>query len=155
MKLRAAGAAAPMLVVCTVMAVLCALPEAARSATPAEAVRQEINDFRADHGLPGLRASPSLDRSSVRFARSMMARDQFGHADQINASQIFSRLGELLQFRYGWQTRPRLAVRSWKHSPSHTRLLLSRSFDYAGGGRSKGYFGQARATIWVVQLGSR
>jgi uncharacterized protein YkwD len=85
-----------------------------------------------------------------------MRRNYFGHASRISASRrLFRRVGEALEFHSGDHARASLAVKRWKRSPSHRRLLLSPSFHWIGAGRAAGGFRGRSATIWVVQLGAR
>ena len=116
---------------------------------------QRINATRAAHGLPALAYSPSLSRSSDRYAGKLMRSDRFGHASRIQASSAFNRLGEVLAIHSGWSARVGGTVGSWLRSPGHRRLVLSRSMRQVGAGKARGRFGRRLMTIWVVQVGRR
>jgi uncharacterized protein YkwD len=131
-----------------------ALLVAAAPAAGSELMVQKVNEARRAHGLPSLRYSPSLSRTSARFARHQVVTDRFGHASRIWASSRFTRLGELLALQRGWRIRRSSAVRMWLRSSGHRAYLLGRHFRYAGAGRARGRMGTRMVTVWVVQLGS-
>lgn len=116
---------------------------------------RKINKVRHKHGLPSLRESRSLDRSSRRFAHQLMRVNRFGHASHILASHRFRRLGEILALQRGWRRRPGAAVRAWLGSPTHRSVMLSRVFNQVGAGVSRGRFGRGLRTILVAQFGRR
>ncbi len=130
------------------------VPAVAEAARPSPLVAK-VNDLRRAHGLPSLRQSPSLTRSSSRYANHMIRANRFGHASRIWASSRFRRLGEVLGLTRGWRVRRARVVRKWRRSPLHRALLLGRSFRYVGAGRARGRIGGRRVTVWVVQLGNR
>ena len=141
-----------LVLICTLL--LAALAPSSAGATPAEAeLVQKVNNFRTARGLSALRPSPSLTRSSRRYARYQMRTDRFGHSGRIWASRKFSPVGEALAFRLGWKARTSAVLRQWRRSRPHRALLLSRTFRYIGIGRSKGRFRGRRASIWVLQVG--
>ena len=141
-----------LVLICTLVLVPVA-PSTAHAAHAETVLIQKVNSFRAAHGLGALRPSPSLSRSSKRFARYQMRRDRFGHAARIWAARKFSPVGEALAFRFGWKPRTSAVLRQWRGSPPHRALILSRSFRYIGIGRAKGRFRGRRASIWVLQVG--
>ena len=114
-----------------------------------------INEVRAKHGLYGLRASGSLQRSSNAFSRRLMATNRFGHGSRVSASRGFRRLGEALALSGGSGFKIRRTVRRWLGSSAHRRIVLTRSMRYVGAGVTRGRFGRNRATIWVLQTGSK
>ncbi len=116
---------------------------------------QVINKVRARHGLYPLRTSPSLQRSSKRFSRRLMAMNRFGHASRVSASRRFRRLGEALALHGGRRLKIRRTVRRWLRSSAHRRIVLTRSMRLVGAGVTRGRFGRSRATIWVLQTGRR
>jgi uncharacterized protein YkwD len=128
-------------------------PALAAGSTPPMIAK--VNKVRAKRGLPRLRYSRSLGRSSGRFARHLMRVDRFGHAARIHASGHFRMLGEVLAIHSGWGARYRAVIRGWLRSPPHRVLLLSRALRYVGAGRARGRFRGRRSTIWVVQFGAR
>ena len=127
-------------------------PLTATAAAP-PAVVNKVNRVRRRNGLRRLRLSPSLTRSSRRFARHLMRTDRFGHARRIRANPRFRRVGEVLAMHGGWRPRASKTIRAWMHSPTHRHVLLSRSYRRVGAGRAVGRFGGRRATIWVMQVG--
>ena len=130
------------------------LPAASASADESTHMIGKINNVRANHGLKPVRHAPSLARSADSYARTMMARDFFGHGSQINAPKKFRRLGEAIALGRG-RARAGRALRGWLHSPGHRALVLSPSFRFMGAGRSRGSFRGSHATIWVLHLGAR
>lgn len=127
-----------------------AIPASASASRP---MVHKINETRSAYGLPPLRYSPSLSRTSRRFARHLIKVDYFGHASRIQASRRFRRLGECLSLLPGWQLGRSRVVRGWLHSPVHRAILLSRSFTSVGASPARGRFGGRPATIWVAQFG--
>jgi uncharacterized protein YkwD len=134
------------------LAALAHTPADAAATTPAMVTK--INAYRNANGVPSLRYSPSLGRSSTAFAAHLMATDRFGHDSHIHASSSFSRLGEVLAYYRGWRIVRSAIIRRWLRSSTHRAVLLSRAFRYVGAGRSRGYFGGSRATQMVAQFGS-
>jgi len=118
-------------------------------------VVHKVNRLRRRHGLRLLRFSPSLTRSSRRFAHHLMRTNRFGHAPRIRANPRFRFLGEVLALHWGWRPRASSTIRAWMRSPTHRHVLLSRSYRRVGAGRAAGRFGGRRATIWVMQVGRR
>ncbi len=147
-----------MLLLCPVLAGALLLPAGSATAgPPARAVMiAGINDYRAGQGLPRLRASRSLNRSAVAYARSMMRTGRFGHSARgIRASRRFTVRGEVLEIHRGRPARYRRTLRSWKRSGSHRSVLLSRRVRNIGAGYVRGRFHGRRAGIWVVHVGRR
>jgi uncharacterized protein YkwD len=131
--------------------VLVAVPASASAGTPP--MVRKINKARQAYGLPALRYSPSLGRSSGRFARRLVRIDRFAHAPRIQASRRFRRLGECLGRQSGFQLRRSKMIRAWLRSPSHRAILLSRAFNRVGAAPARGRFWGRRSTIWVAQFG--
>ena len=115
----------------------------------------KINQTRAAHGLPPLRESASLTRSSQRYGHTLMRANRFGHSSRIRASGRFRRLGEILALHRGWKLRRAYTVRAWLNSPPHRSVILSRSFRYVGAWAVKGKMGRGRSTVWVAHFGRR
>ena len=128
--------------------------EIAAASGPSSEMIDVINKVRAQHGLHSLRASPSLQRSSGAFSRRLMAANRFGHASRVSASRRFRRLGEALALHPGGRLKVRGTVRRWLRSSGHRHIVLTR-MRYIGAGVTQGRFGRRRATIWVLQVGSR
>jgi uncharacterized protein YkwD len=110
---------------------------------------RKVNEVRGSHGLRPLRSSPSLTRSSARFARWMVSSGVFGHRSRVSASHRFSRLGEALAMHAGRRPGVRRTVRGWLRSPHHRGLLFTRSMNWIGAGMASG----RRRVIWVLQVG--
>lgn len=115
---------------------------------------EKLNDYRRAYGLPALRESEALSRTSAGHATRLMRNDMFVHAQRLNVGR-FSRLGEALAMRRSWSTRRAPVIRMWLRSPSHRALVLSRGFRWAGAGRSRGLYNGHLTTIWVLRLGRR
>jgi uncharacterized protein YkwD len=131
------------------------LPAAQAVASSQRDAIDQVNQIRQAHGLKALRASPSLHRSSTRYARHMVDAGYFGHASRIAVSSSFSRVGETLELHSGWAPQPGLAVRGWMSSPEHRALLLSSQFRWVGMGIARGRNSNGRYTVWVAHLGTR
>jgi uncharacterized protein YkwD len=130
-----------------------AVPAVAESASAVPPMIRKINHARVAHGLPGLHYSPSLGRSSRRYARHLMRVDAFRHARRIQASSRFRLLGECLAETSGWRLRRSRVVRMWLNSPSHRAILLSRAFNRVGAAPARGRLWGRPSTIWVAQFG--
>jgi uncharacterized protein YkwD len=139
---------------CVACCVLMALPAPAQAKPRAgKMMLEQINKKRAARGLPALRKSPSLRRSSGRFARWLMRHDLFAHRGRVSASRRFDRLGEALAMHSGRKPRVRRTLRMWLRSPTHRKLVLGRGRNYIGVGMARGRFRGRRAVIWVLQVG--
>jgi uncharacterized protein YkwD len=138
---------------CVLASLTLALPAPAEANHASNVMVAKINKVRARHGLPPLRSSPSLNRSSRRFARTMIRRDFFGHRSRVSASRRFRRLGEALAMHSGRRPGVSSTLRGWLRSPSHRKLVLTRSRRYVGAGMARGRLGRGRAVIWVMQVG--
>lgn len=117
----------------------------------ADPMVSKINRVRRRNGLPRLRASRRLARSSRRFGSYLMRTNRFGHDSHIWGGGRYRRVGEVLALHSGWRRRRSRTVRGWMHSPSHRAVLLGR-FRLVGVARVAGHFGRRRATIWVAQV---
>jgi uncharacterized protein YkwD len=146
----------PALLACVCTAAALLLPAAPAPAAKAEREAIDaLNDVRRAHGLPALRVSRSLNRSSGRYARRMIRRDFFGHAARIQVAGAFRSAGETLAWHPGRRARPRRTIRRWMNSPGHRAVLLSRGFRWVGMGLARGRLGSRVATTWVAHVGSR
>lgn len=114
-----------------------------------------INDLRKAHGLRPVRHSPSLAASASRYSGFLMRRQWLGHVYPIRASSRFRRVGEVLSMHSGRADRVRWTARQWLNSAPHRAVILDPQFRWAGAGPRHGRFGGGRATIWVLQAGSR
>jgi uncharacterized protein YkwD len=131
------------------------LPAAQAAASSQQDAIDQVNQIRRAQGVAALRVSPSLQRSSARYARHMVAAGYFGHASRIAASSRFNRVGETLELHSGWSPKPGLAVDGWMSSPTHRALLLSSEFRYVGMGIARGRNSKGPYTVWVAHLGRR
>jgi uncharacterized protein YkwD len=138
---------------CSLAVLTLALPSPAMAHHAPDLMIQKINEVRARHGLPPLRSSPSLGRSSRRFAGWLMAHDSFGHRTRVSASRRFRKVGEAMAMHRGRKPRVRRTVRRWLRSSAHRKLLLTRSMNWLGAGLCRGRFGRRRSVIWVIQVG--
>jgi uncharacterized protein YkwD len=129
-----------------------ALPAPPATASPEAVMLKKINQIRRSHGLKSMRPSFPLFYSAKRYARRMMRSDYFGHLSRISLTRRFSVAGETLAWHSGWRLSPRRTVGQWMGSPPHRALLLSSSFTRLGVGRSRGYYGGMRATMWVAHV---
>ena len=130
-----------------------AAPAAAES--PAAKMVRKVNSYRQHRGLPPLRMSRSLNRSSRKYAGNMMRSGYFGHSRRIRASRRFKRLGEIIEMHRGHRSDIRGALRSWINSASHNSILLDGNFRYVGAGQVKGRFRGRRTTMWVMHFGRK
>ena len=140
-------------VLALLLVVLVAVPASASASAPP--MVKKINKARRAHGLPELRYSRSLGRSSERFARHLSRTHRFEHGARIQASRRFRRLGECLGRSSGWRLRRSKIVRLWLRSPTHRAIVLSRAFNSVGAASARGRLGGRRTTIWVAQFGRR
>lgn len=145
-----------MLAVAAVLMVALVAPAAPASADSAAAkMVRKVNEYRQNRGIPPVRMSRSLNRSSARYARHMMNRNYFGHSGRIRASRRFRRLGEIIEMHRGYRSNPSAALRSWAGSPGHASILTDRGFNYVGAGVVKGRFRGRRTTMWVMHFGRK
>ena len=145
--------------VCMLVLVVLALPAPASAkrahAAAVSSMIGKINQVRARHGLPALRSSGSLSRSSSRFSSYLMAHDVLAHRSRVSASRHFRRLGEALAMHTGRGLSVASTVRMWLNSPPHRAVILTRSMNLVGAGASQGRFRGHRGTVWVLQTGRR
>jgi uncharacterized protein YkwD len=140
-------------VVTVVGCLLALLPAPALAGRSERALVNKINKIRTANGLNALRVSKSLNRSSRRYLRMMIARRYFGHLSSIRVSRKFRKRGEVLAQTRGRRPRPGSAVSMWMNSGMHRAVLLDGGFRYIGVGRGYGSFGGRGVTGWVAQLG--
>lgn len=136
------------------MAALLVVPTTATASSPEMKLFKKVNAYRAKHGVPKLRMSRSLARSSKSWSRHMMRSGYFGHGSRIRASRRFRTLGEVIELHRGGP-RPSIAFRDWLNSGSHRSVILMRQFRHAGVGVVSGRFGGRRSSVWTMQFGRR
>jgi uncharacterized protein YkwD len=95
-----------------------------------------INRARAAHGLPGLHASPRLNRSAQGWTNAMVDHNFFSHgadfAARISAVGFnWSSAGENIATGYAT---PRQVVNGWMGSTGHCQNILNPSFRDVGTG---------------------
>jgi len=134
------------------IAVTVALPA---SASPQSDAISQLNQIRSASGLPALKASESLYRSSTKYARKMIDTDYFGHASRIAASNVFGRVGETLEMHSGWKPDASGTISDWMNSPGHRAVLMSRAYRWVGMGVARGKLGTRLVTVWVAHVGAR
>jgi uncharacterized protein YkwD len=105
---------------------------------------REINQVRAQHGLPAFRSSPALREAADSHSRTMAARGFFAH-ESADGSAFWKRVERFYPsrgFRY-WSVGENLAygspdisaegaVRAWMDSPGHRANLLSQAWQEIG-----------------------
>jgi uncharacterized protein YkwD len=131
------------------------LPAASAAASVQDDAIDKLNGIRQANGLPGLRTSPSLHRSSTNYARHMIDTDYFGHASRIAASSAFGHIGETLELHSGWKADPAQTIDEWMNSPTHRAVLLSGAYGWVGMGVARGKIGSRLVTVWVAHVGAR
>ncbi|HUA06378.1 MAG TPA: CAP domain-containing protein [Solirubrobacteraceae bacterium] len=98
-----------------------------------------INQQRASHHLPALRASHLLDRSAQGWTNAMVSSDVFSHginfAGRISAAgYVWRAAGE--NIATGFQT-PAGVVRAWMASTGHCQNILNPTYGNVGTGVSR------------------
>src|SRR5947208_17029490 len=91
---------------CVLILLLAAVLAARADASAQDDVIAKINAFRREHGLRTLRVSQKLMDSAQAYSDTMMEDQYFGHANRIQASSMYKRLGEILQIHSGTQPNP-------------------------------------------------
>jgi uncharacterized protein YkwD len=135
----------PRLLGAAALTTLLALPATPAAAGTTSRMVGQINSARAAHGLPALRESASIDRSSAAWARRLMRQDRLVHVSLGSAGVD----GEVLEMHSGTSSKVAGTVRAWLNSPGHRAILLSRRFHVIGVGNATGDFGGMAATVWV------
>jgi uncharacterized protein YkwD len=139
-------------------------PAAAHAASPTErAIIRLMNEARAQHGLPALRASGPLARAADDHSRDMLAHGFFAHESSDGSS--FDRrvrayvparsLGENLAMVSQVRGVARQVVSMWLQSPPHREVLLSPGYRRVGVGERSGQLGNVPATVVTVDFASR
>jgi len=122
-----------------------------RGSSSEQVALDEINQFRARHGLHALQHSEELNNASRRWSSTMRERRIFQHASSAERGGA----GENIAMNH--ETDPvasaRRAVQQWINSPAHRAFLLSRNITEAGVGGDGGYWtfrARARASERTV-----
>jgi uncharacterized protein YkwD len=145
----------PALLACAITAGAMLLPASAPAAEAEREAVDALNDVRRAAGLPAMRVSKNLSRSSGAYARRMLRLDFFGHGRSIEVAGRFRSAGETLAWHAGWNAQPRRTVARWMDSPGHRAVLMSPGFRWIGMGLARGRMNSTVATTWVAHVGSR
>jgi uncharacterized protein YkwD len=109
-----------------------------------QAVVQEMNRVRTEHGLPALQFDDHLQRAAVAHSREMLVNDVFQHgafSNRLQRYNVQSRIaGENLAWGTGSMGTARAIVSAWLASPEHRANLLRTSFSRVGVGDLTGSF---------------
>jgi uncharacterized protein YkwD len=104
---------------------------------------KQINQYRAQNGLPALRASVSLTNASKWMSNDMATMNYFSHTDSLGRT-FSTRLGAL-GYAYGTPKAENIAAGNstaagtfaqWKASSGHNTNMLSSSYKVIGIGRA-------------------
>jgi uncharacterized protein YkwD len=142
-----------LLTIALAMAMLTTAIPVAQAGQPSDRMIAKMNQVRAKHGLGALRQAPTLARSSRGYARHMLHTNSFGHG-RAWSRKGFSRSGEILAMRRGWNLKSSPPLHQWLGSSGHRALILDRSFRYVGVSPARGNFAGSRTTIWVAHFGA-
>jgi len=151
------------------LAPLAACPGQADAAAPpavkAAAMHCLVSWARSHRGLPRLRNSRPLDRSSLLRAAAIRRCGDFSHTPcgqsfvGVFAQVGYRRaaVGENLAWGGGPLGSARSAFQSWLSSPAHRRNVFRRGWRDLGIGlvRADRLFGAAQVSVWVAQFGRR
>jgi uncharacterized protein YkwD len=115
-----------------------AVVPAAASARGGDSILRAMNSVRARHHLPALHRSHALARAASDHSSDMARSGLMSHGAFQERLSHYVRarvLGENL----AWASRcsGRAIVDMWLHSPPHRRIMLARSFRWAGAGVSR------------------
>lgn len=118
-----------------------------------------INDYRSEHGLSTLKASPVLSAAARWMSEDMAEHNRLSHTDSLGRSPSermaafgytqASLWGEII--RAGSDT-PEGTFEAWRNSPGHKAVMLTDGFVVAGVG--KAYNPQSPyGWFWTVDFG--
>jgi uncharacterized protein YkwD len=112
----------------------------------------QMNQVRAQYGLPPLTLDPDLERAARAHSRDMLASNVFEHGDFADRMFQFDVTGAVAGENIAWGTGPRGCaqgiVLAWLASPDHRANLLRQSFTRVGVADVVGSFqGHARAHV--------
>jgi uncharacterized protein YkwD len=116
------------------------------------AVAADINAARRAAGLPALKSSPVLTRSSRAYARRMIKRQIWAHSSNLRVSG-FHAIGEILGMSRGASGGALGVVDAWLASPTHHAVIMNPRYRCIGVAGIKGSFQGAPSTVWVVRFG--
>jgi uncharacterized protein YkwD len=139
---------------------------AAPAATKLAAMHCLVNQARGQRGLPLLRDSLQLDRSSRLRASAIRRCAEFSHTPCGQSFMgVFAQVGYPRSAAVGenlfWGSAAlgsaRSAFQAWLGSPHHRHILFIRGWRGLGLGivQAGQLFGAAQVSVWVAQFGSR
>ena len=148
--------------------VCCALiTPAAQAAGPRHdalerALMRQVNVARAASALPRLRSAAALARAADRHTLDMVRRGFFAHtssdgtafAARVKRHLRAQQVGETLAYVIGPSASASRIVGMWLRSPSHRRILLSRSFRRVGVGLRHGVVAGRPAVLVTADFAS-
>ena len=121
-----------------------------------EALLALVNDYRAQHGMWPLKASPTLSAASRWMSDDMASHDYLSHTDSLGRDPS----KRMADFGYGpsscWgellsgADSPQAAFQSWRDSPQHEAIMLD-AFLVAGVGKASNPQSPYRA-FWTMDL---
>lgn len=124
-----------------------------------QSVHQQINQYRAEHGLPPLTLDPRISEQARLHSRAMAnGKVSFGHGgfkqriDAINRVIPYRSAAENVAFNKGYSNPGQQAVEGWIKSPGH-RINIEGQYNLTGIGivkNAKGeyYFTQIFIRTW-------
>ena len=125
----------------------------AEAASP-RAFVEEINEARKAAGVPELRRSQRLRRSSADYGEWMLDRNYFGHRPSIRMTRRFRLRGEVLARTDEDDPGPESIVRDWLNSRSHRAVLLDPRYRFVGVGIAQGWLDEEPATLVTGHFGA-
>ena len=149
-------------VLATTLAAAVPAPARPRLDRTERAVIRLLNETRAQHGLPKLRAARPLSRAADGHSRDMLRRDFFDHVSsdgtpfdrRVRRYAKASAIGETLAAlprRRGGAAR---IVRMWMDSPPHRATILAGSYRRIGVARRWGSLGSAGKAVVTADFTS-
>lgn len=132
-------------------------PAAAARPKAANDLLQAMNEARAQHGVPHLRASTRLERAASSYSLDLLRRNTLAHDGFVRRMQRAGVrgpfVGENLAWGVGASASATVIVSTWLASPAHRANLLNPRFRVVGLGHATGAFsGRANATIVVANF---
>ncbi len=124
----------------------------------ARALLRELNNARAQYGLPALRSDTRMDGGARAYSRTMAASGYVAHGQWTGRVAAASRrarsIGEVLGWLAPRDPRGEAAwlVSAWLGSSTHRPVLLGASFRRVGIGRTTGWIGGERSAIYTVDF---
>ena len=155
----------PTLVAAAGMCLAAVAPAAPAVAVPQveDAVVKRVNEVRASHGLPRLRASRALARAADVKVREILISDRLSHRSPdgtpmdrrvrryVKAEHVGETLAWVSPRRRGEAA---VVVRAWMRSPAHRATLLAPRFRRIGLARRVGRLGGTRVSALAANLAS-